>query len=83
MSTPELMKTAATRMEAAAKKLAEARELPFTPGALKQWMEALTEYALALGEVQQYSQQSIHEKLQAVGRELHRPAAPEAKRRAG
>ena len=66
MATPQLMRSAAERMEEAEKKLREVRETPFTPEATREWLEALTQYALALGEVQEYSQQSIHEKLHAL-----------------
>ena len=82
MAVTQLMKRASDRMEEAQRRLREARECSFTPGALKDWLTALTDYALALGEVQEYSQQSIHEKLQTLARELHRPI-PTAKRRAG
>jgi len=83
MAATKLMEAAAARMETAARKLREAREAPFTPGALKEWLTAVTDYTLALGELQEYSQQSIHEKLQALGRQLHRPVNGGAKRRAG
>jgi hypothetical protein len=73
MAVTELMRTSAERMERAEAKLKEAREAPFTPSGLHAWLSALTDYALALGEVQEYSQESIHEKLQALGREVRRP----------
>jgi hypothetical protein len=82
MATTQLMRSAAERMEQAEKKLREVRESSFTPSALKEWLETLTDYVLAMAEVQEYGQQSVHEKLQAMGRQLHRPLPPGPKRRA-
>jgi hypothetical protein len=83
MAMTKTMEAAANKMEAASTRMRELREGPFTPGNLKDWLEALTDYALALGEVQEYSQQSIHEKLQALARQLHRPDVISPKRSAG
>ena len=73
MAVTELMRDASERMERAEAKLKEARNGPFTPSALHAWLSALTDFAIALGEVQTYSQESAQEKLQALGRELRRP----------
>jgi len=83
MPVTKLMNAASEKMETAAAKLRSAREGAFTPSALQEWLTALTDYALALGEVQQYSQESIHEKLQQLSRELHRPDLTSPRKRAG
>lgn len=82
MAVTKLMFAASEKMEGAARRLHEAREHPSSPTALQEWLTALTDYVLALGEVQEYSQQSVHEKLQRLGRELHRPDITSPKRRA-
>jgi hypothetical protein len=83
MAATEHMKASADKMEQAAARLLAAREGAFTPSGLQKWLSALTDYALALGEVQELSQQSIHEKLQQLTRALHRPNMPAARRRSG
>jgi hypothetical protein len=60
MAVTEMMKVASARMEAAAVKLRSVRDAPFTPTGLQEWLNALTDYALALGEVQELSQGAIH-----------------------
>ena len=81
MSTLRLMDASESKMVAAAQRLQELRERPRRPGQLIEWMNALTEYSLALGEVHQHSQQSVHEQLQLLSREMntsldatHRPS---------
>lgn len=72
MAAPETMTGSSERLERAAAKLKEARGGPFTPSALHAWLSALTDYALALGELHA----SLEERLQALGR-------PDLPRRAG
>jgi hypothetical protein len=83
MAVTKLMEEAADRKEQAERRLTEMREATFTPGNLKAWLTALTDYALALGEVQEYSQQSIHEKLQELAQLVRHPQGVAPKRQAG
>jgi hypothetical protein len=83
MALTQLMNAASDRMEAAAVKLRRVRQGPFTPSGLQEWLNALTDYALALGEVQAFSQESIHEKLQLLARDLHRSDLGSPRRKAG
>ena len=83
MAVTQLMKAASERMEQAARRLRIAREGPFTPSALQEWLSALTDYALALGEVQAFSQESVHEKLQQLSHELHHPELTSPRKRTG
>lgn len=81
MATPALLQQAADRLELAQLKLAHFRESPSTPANTRRWLEALTDYALALGEVQAFAQESADERLQALERRVapaeqgSRPAA--------
>lgn len=68
MSTPLLIDTAASKLEAAAQRLHELRHRPRRPGQLIEWMNALTEYSLALAEVHQQTKLALHEQLQLLSR---------------
>lgn len=64
------LEQAAERLELAQLKLSHFRESPSTPANTRRWLEALTDYAQALGEVQAFSQEAIDERLQALERRL-------------
>jgi len=52
----------------------EARQGPVTCENQKVWLEALTDYCLALSEVQSYNNESVHEKIhELAGRAGIRP----------
>ena len=63
LAVPEHLKEAAQRLEAAAYRIDQAREQPLTPESQREWLEGLTEFCLALSDVQEFSNESIHEKL--------------------
>jgi hypothetical protein len=56
MTVPKHLDNAAARMK-------EARQGPLTCENQKAWLEALTDYCMALSEVQAYGSESVHEKL--------------------
>lgn len=63
MTVPKHLDDAAAKMKEATFRLEEARQGPATCENQKVWLEALTEYCLALSEVQAYCNESVHEKL--------------------
>lgn len=63
MTVPRHLDDAAAKMKEATFRLEEARQGPATCENQKVWLEALTEYCLALSEVQAYCNESVHEKL--------------------
>ena len=65
---------AAAKLKEASFRIDEARQGPVTCENQKVWLEALTDYCLALSEVQSYNNESVHEKLhELAGRAGVRP----------
>jgi hypothetical protein len=63
MSVPKHLAEAAAKLKEAAFRIDEARQGPVTCKNQKVWLEALSDYCLALSEVQSYNNESVHEKL--------------------
>ncbi|MBI3355690.1 MAG: hypothetical protein HY038_02750 [Nitrospirae bacterium] len=63
MTVPKHLEEAAAKMKEATFRIDEARRSPVTCENQKVWLEALTDYCLALSEVQAYCNESVHEKL--------------------
>ncbi|TKS61252.1 MAG: hypothetical protein EWM72_00739 [Nitrospira sp.] len=63
MTVPKHLEEAAAKMKEATLRIEEARQGPVTCENQKVWLEALTDYCLALSEVQAYGNESVHEKL--------------------
>lgn len=70
MAVPRQLDEAVARMERAALDLEAARSRPASPEGMRLWLEALTEYTLALGDVHRFTNESVHEKLHAVASRL-------------
>ncbi len=74
MTLHKLLESAADRLNNAALRIEQAREAPASPEQLTQWMEALTQYVMALSEIHTLNNESIHEKLhELAGRAGLRP----------
>ena len=63
MSVPKHLAEAVAMLKEASFRIDEARHGPVTCENQKVWLEALTDYCLALSEVQSYNSESVHEKL--------------------
>jgi len=61
MSVPKHLAEAAAKLKEASFRIDEARQGPVTCENQKVWLEALTDYCLALSEVQSYNNESTHE----------------------
>jgi hypothetical protein len=70
MALPELLEEAAARLDEAAYRISEARTQAPTIPVLHEWLSAVTDYCLALSDVQRLTNQSIHEKLHAIAGRL-------------
>ncbi len=70
MPVPKLLDEAATRLEVAQARIEAARAAPRTTENLGDWLDALTEYAEALSDVHRFTNESVHEKLHELSREL-------------
>jgi len=66
MALPKLLDEAATRMRDAAFRIDEAQRQPLSLESLRDWLAALTDYAQALADVHQCTNESVHEKLHAL-----------------
>jgi len=63
MTVPKHLDNAAARMKEASFRIEAARQGPLTCENQNVWLEALTDYCMALSEVQAYCNESVHEKL--------------------
>lgn len=63
MTVPKHLNEAAAKLKEASFRIDEARQGPLTCENQKLWLEALTDYCVALSEVQAYCNESVHEKL--------------------
>ena len=63
MTVPKHLEDAVARLKEAEFRTDEARQGSVTCENQKLWLEALTDYCLALSEVQAYCNESVHEKL--------------------
>ncbi len=63
MTVPKHLDQAAAKITEATFRIEDARQGPLTCENQKVWLEALTDYCLALSEVQAYCNESVHEKL--------------------
>ncbi len=63
MAIPKHLEEAAARLKQAAARIDKAREEPPSLKALEQWLSALTDFSLALSDIQSFNNESVHEKL--------------------
>lgn len=68
MSLAKLIENAAERLHVASVRIADARMKPATPANLAEWLEALTDFSLALSDIATYNNESVHEKIQEISR---------------
>jgi len=82
MSLPKHLDDAVARLKAASLQIDEARAKPGSMDALQQWLSALTDFCRALSDIQAFSNEAIHEKLDElagrVGLHEFPPVAPKA-----
>ena len=63
MSVPKHLEAAAARLKDALMRIEVAREGPVTCENQQRWLDALTDYCMALGDIQSCNNESIHEKV--------------------
>jgi len=83
MSLPQHLEEAVIRLREADMRLKEARAKPATPESHQAWLMALSDYAVALCDVQEYNNESVHEKLHELAARLGLRHFPSAERQAG
>jgi hypothetical protein len=72
----ELVQQALRRLENAERRIQRAREAPSTPENMREWLEAVSDFAHALSEIQELDRESLHHRLDQVSGALglERPA---------
>ena len=63
MAVPKHLEEAVGRLKDASSQIDALREKPITLESVKEWLVALTDYSKALSDIQEYNNESIHEKL--------------------
>lgn len=66
MALPQHLDQAASRLKEAAARIEEARQRAGSHEGLRDWMAALTDFAMALSDIQSFNNESVHEKLHAL-----------------
>ncbi|HXX74444.1 MAG TPA: hypothetical protein VEI50_04915 [Nitrospiraceae bacterium] len=70
MTVSRHLEEAAQRLKEARLRIDQVREKPATCENQKVWLEALTGYCQALGDIQTYNNESIHEKLHELAAKM-------------
>ena len=82
MAVPKHLEEAAVRLKQAAVHIDAAREKPPTLKALQQWLSAVTDFSLALSDIQSFNNESVHEKLHELADRIgYKKFAPAGRRR--
>jgi hypothetical protein len=63
MTLSKHLEEAAARLKDATWRIDQAREAPLSLESLRDWLLALTDYSMALSDIQRFNNESIHEKL--------------------
>ena len=66
MTLGKQLEQAAGRLKDAARRIQQAREKPASVELQQEWLAALTDYATALSDIQEFNSESVHEKLHAL-----------------
>ena len=77
MALPKHLDDAADRLHEAFARIEEARAKPTSPESLHEWLAALTDYAQALTDLHEFSNESVHEKLHLLAGLLKLKSFPE------
>ena len=77
MALPKHVDDAADRLHEAFARIETARAGPATPENLREWLSALTDYAQALMDLHEFTNESVHEKLHVLAGLLNLKEFPE------
>ena len=66
MSLGIQLEQAAARMKDAVRRIEQARTKPASVESQQEWLAALTDYMTALSDIQEFNNESMHEKLHAL-----------------
>ncbi|OJT27544.1 hypothetical protein BO221_06145 [Archangium sp. Cb G35] len=77
MALPKHLDDAADRLHEAFARIEDARAKPTSQESLREWLSALTDYAQALMDLHEFSNESVHEKLHLLSGLLKLQSFPE------
>ncbi|HEX8825683.1 MAG TPA: hypothetical protein VF794_37585 [Archangium sp.] len=77
MALPRHVDEAADKLHEAFARIEEARAKPPSPESLHEWLAALTDYAEALMDLHEFTNESVHEKLHVLAGLLNLKQFPE------
>jgi len=66
MAIPKHLDEAVARLKDATRRIEEARAQPLAIETVTAWLAALTDFAMALSDIQSFNNESVHEKLHAL-----------------
>lgn len=72
MAVPAHLEDAAARLSEASWRIERAKEKPLTSASQREWLVALTDFSVALSDIQRFNNESIHEKLHDLTGRLER-----------
>lgn len=78
MSLPKHLDEAVSRLKEASLRIEQARAKPVMLENQQEWLAALTDFAMALSEIHEFNNESIHEKLHEIAGRLGLKRLPSA-----
>jgi hypothetical protein len=71
MTVPKHLEEAVSRLTEASPRIERIRARPSSSSKVAEWLEALSDFALAQSDIQTFNNESIHEKLHQLADALH------------
>jgi hypothetical protein len=78
MSLPKHLTEAVGRLKGASVRIEQARGKPVTLENQQEWLTALTDFSMALSDIHEFNNESIHEKLHEIAGRLGLKRFPSA-----
>jgi hypothetical protein len=72
MPIPEHLEEAVARLSEASWRIDQAKAKPFNAETEQEWLSALTDFSVALSDIQRFNNESVHEKLHALTARVER-----------
>jgi len=71
MTLAKHLDDAVTRMKNASTRIEQARQEPASDESLRYWLTALSDFCVALSDIQAFNNESVHEKLRELAERTH------------
>jgi galactose-1-phosphate uridylyltransferase len=70
MGLPKHLEEAVARLKEASVRIKQARAKPMALESHREWLDALTDFSMALSDIHEFTNESIHEKLHEIAGRL-------------